>query len=67
MIPIRNVIASFQQDSADIERYDVYKTDGDLSDSNGPHNRYIYLGGQLRLIASVWEKKFLGFKPSAEH
>jgi len=64
MILVPNVIALFQQGSAVIERFDVYKTDGDLSDSYGPHNRYVYIDSQLRLIAAIWHMKFLRFEPS---
>jgi hypothetical protein len=50
---VSNLVALFQEDSAAVERYDVYKTDGDLSNTNGPHNRYVYFGTQLHLIASI--------------
>ena len=59
---VPNLTAVCQHDSKTTSRYQVYKTDGDFSDLNGPHNRYIYLDGQLRLIASLWETKFLRFE-----
>jgi hypothetical protein len=62
MTLVPNLAARFQQNSATVDRYDVYKTDGDLSTSDGPQNRYVYINGQLRLIAAIWDMKFVGFE-----
>lgn len=66
MIQIPHLIAVFQQGANQTLRLEVFKTDGDRSDSHGPHNRYVYFDGQLRLIASIWDKRFLRFEKSAE-
>jgi len=64
VIQIPNLVAVFQLGTSQTLRLEVFKTDGDLSASFGPHNRYVYLDGQLRLIASIWDKQFLRFEDS---
>jgi hypothetical protein len=66
MRQIPNLIAVFQDGSSSTVRYDVFKTDGDLSEANHHDNRYVYIDGQLRLIAAIWDKKFLGFQSSSK-
>jgi hypothetical protein len=65
MVQVPNVLALFEQGSNSILRCEVFRTDGDLSDVNRPDNRYIYIGSELKLIAAVWDRKFVGFE-SAE-
>ena len=65
MIRVPNAVALFKLESGAILPSNVYKTDGDASDENGPHNRYVYLDGELRLIASIWDRKFLRFETPA--
>jgi len=65
MRQIPNLVALFQDSSGSV-RYVVFKTDGDLSDANRSDNRYVYLDGQLRLIAAVWDKTFLGFQSDSK-
>ena len=65
MMLVPNVVALFDQGSKPVLRCEVFRTDGDLSDVNRPDNRYIYEGAQLKLIAAVWGKKFVGFEASA--
>jgi hypothetical protein len=62
MILIPNVLAVFEQGSSPVLRCEVFKTDGDLSDTNRPDNRYVRVGAELKLIAAVWDKKFLHFE-----
>jgi len=62
---IPNLLAVFQQGSNPPTRLEVFKTDGDLNNANGPHNRYVYIDGQLRLIAAIWDQEFVGFEHSA--
>ena len=66
MILVPNVLALFDQGSKPILRCEVFKTDGEASEINRPDNRYIYEGAQLKLIAAVWDKKFVGFEQSAQ-
>jgi len=66
MVQVPNTLALFDQGANVILRCEVFKTDGDTSDSNRADNRYIYNGTELKLIAAVWDKKFVGFEPSPQ-
>jgi hypothetical protein len=66
MILVPNVLALFDQGSKPILRCEVFKTDGDTSTVDRPDNRYVYEGPQLKLIAAVWDKKFVGFESSMQ-
>jgi hypothetical protein len=66
MILVPNVLARFEQRSSPAVLCEVFRTDGDSSGVNRPDNRYIYEGTQLKLIAAVWDKKFVGFESSAQ-
>ena len=62
MTPILNVVAVFEQGSSGILRCEVFKSDGDVSQVDGPHNRYVYVCSQLKPISAVWDRRFLGFE-----
>ena len=66
MLQVPNVVAVFAGESSEPAlRCEVFKTDGDLSEANRQDNRYVYVDGQLKLIAAVWDKKFAGFESAA--
>jgi len=62
MILVPNVLARFEQGANPVVRCEIFRADGDSSEVNRPDNRYIYEGTQLKLIAAVWDKKFVGFE-----
>lgn len=64
MILVPSTVAIFKHDDV-ILRREVYKSDGNQDASDGVHNRYVYIDGQLRLIATIWDLKFVGFEKSA--
>ncbi len=63
MVLVRNTFAVFKGSNS-VLRCEVFKSDGDVCDSNRPDNRYVYIGTQLKLIAAVWDEKFVGFEQS---
>ena len=63
MVLVRNTFAVFKGSNS-VLRCEVFKSDGDVCDSNRPDNRYVYIGTQLKLIAAVWDQKFAGFERS---
>ena len=58
---IPNRIAVFEQ-GREVCRYDIFKSDGDQSNDDEVGNRYVYIDGELKLIAAVWDRKFKRFE-----
>ncbi len=64
MIRVPNTVAVFEQGPNPFLRCEVFKSDGDSSDFNWSGNRYVRIGTEFKLIAAVWDKKFVGFDQS---
>jgi hypothetical protein len=64
MILIPNTIAVFEQGPNTLLRCEIFKPDGDSSDFNWSGNCYVRIGTEFKLIAAVWDKKFVGFEQS---
>jgi hypothetical protein len=64
MIRIPNTVAVFEQAPNSFLRWEVFKSDGDSSDLNWSGNRYVRIGTEFKLIAALWDKKFVGFDQS---
>jgi hypothetical protein len=62
MTLVPNIVAVFEQAATPLLRCEVFKSDGDLSDANRPDNRYVRNSSEFKLIAAVWDKKFLRFE-----
>jgi hypothetical protein len=62
MTLVPNIVAVFEQPSTPLLRCEVFKSDGDLGDANRPDNRYVRVASEFKLIAAVWDKKFLRFE-----
>jgi hypothetical protein len=62
MIRVPNTVAVFEQGQYSFLRCEVFKSDGDSCDFNWSGNRYVRIGTEFKLIAAVWDKKFVGFE-----
>ena len=58
---VPNRIAVFEQ-GREVRRYDIFKSGGDQSNDDEFGNRYVYIDGELKLIAAVWDRKFKCFE-----
>lgn len=65
MVRVIDTFAVFEEGPNSVARYEVFKSDGDFSDSNWTGNRYVYIGTELKLIAAIWDRKFVGFERSS--
>jgi hypothetical protein len=64
MIRVPNTVAEFEQGPNSFLRCEVFKSDGDSCDFNWSGNQYVCIGTEFKLIAAVWDKKFVGFEQS---
>jgi hypothetical protein len=64
MVRVPNLLAVLEEGPNSLLRCEVFKSDGDFSDSNWSGNRYICIGNEFKLIAAIWDKKFVGFDQS---
>ncbi len=64
MIRAQNTVGLFEQGTNSFLRCEVFKPDGDSNDFNWSGNRYVLIGTQFKLIAALWDKKFVGFDQS---
>jgi len=64
MICVPNTVVVFEQGQNSFLRCEVFKSDDDSCDFNWSGNRYVRIGTEFKLIAAVWDKKFVGFEQS---
>jgi len=64
MIRVPNTVAVFEQGPNSFLRCEAFKSDGDSCDFNWSGNRCVRIGTEFKLIAALWDKKFVGFDQS---
>jgi hypothetical protein len=61
MVRVPDLVAVFEKGPKSLLRCEVFKSDGDFSDSNWSGNRYVRIGNEFKLLAAIWDQKFVGF------